>query len=170
MNTKGAKLSKLTDFKKSIKKHADTIQSLVKVKLEKVKEADGNLKEAIDSLFGLFDNHQLVQTKSPLVTFSKTMHFFLPDLFMPIDRKYTLQFFYGKPPYKSENYGRYDLTNTIEKQKQCFLDIFEQFRQFAKKHHETLQKQVDADSRWSRNIPKIIDNIIIAYVSENMKD
>lgn len=170
MNTKGAKLSELSVFKKAIKKHTKTIQSLVGLKLEEVNKDDNTLSTAISSLFGLFDGHQLVQTASPLVTFSKTMHFFLPDLFMPIDRKYTLQFFYGKPPYKNKNYGRQDFMNTVEKQKKCFLKIFEEFRLFAQKHYPVLKEQVDKHSRWNRNIPKIIDNIIIAFVSENMED
>ena len=169
MNTKGAKLSALPDFTKAIKGHISTIQSLAGLRLEEVKESEGQIKVAMNSLFEMFDNHQLVRTESPLVTFSKTMHFFLPDLFMPIDRKYTLQFFYKEPPYKSENYGMHHLTDTIEKQKQCFLQVFEQFRQFAHEHHETLKAQVDKTSRWNHNIPKVIDNIIIAYVSEKME-
>jgi hypothetical protein len=152
MNSRGAKLSTLPDFKRLIKKHANTIQSLAKFKLEKVKATDDSFKEAIDSLFCNLSG--LTQTKAPLVTFAKTMHFLLPDLFMPIDRRYTLRFFYESNPLN---------------QKQCFLQVFEQFRQFAQKHHETLKGQVDKNSHWNRNIPKIIDNIIIAYVSENME-
>ena len=152
MNSRGAKLSKLPDFKKLIKKHADTIGSLYKVKLEKVKATDDALIDTIGSLFCNLDG--LTQTNSTLVTFSKTMHFLLPDLFMPIDRRYTLRFFYESPPIN---------------QKQCFLQVFEQFRQFAQEHHDILKAQVDSNSRWNRNIPKIIDNIIIAYVSEKME-
>ena len=150
MNSRGAKLSAFADFKKTIKKHADTIQSFARYKLEKVKETDDSFKEMIDSLF---DNLCLTQTKSSLVTFSKTMHFLLPDLFMPIDRRYTLRFFYESTPIN---------------QKQCFLQVFEQFRAFAQEHHEILKAQVDKTSCWNCNIPKVIDNSIIAYVSEKM--
>jgi hypothetical protein len=152
MNSRGAKLSELLDFKKSIKKHAKTIQSLAKYKLEKVKEEDDTLKDTISTLFCGLD---LVATDSRLVTFSKAMHFLLPDLFMPIDRRYTIQFFYdGTMP---------------NNQKECFLQVFEQYRQFAQKHHEILKLQVDKTSCWNRNLPKVIDNIIIAYVSEQIK-
>ena len=151
MNSRGAKLCALPDFRKSIRKHANIIQSLAKYKLEKVKSTDDSFSEAIGSLF---DNLRLTQTKSPLVTFSKAKHFLLPDLFMPIDRRYTLRFFYDSVPVD---------------QKQCFLQVFEQFRQFAHEHHETLKAQVDSSSCWNRNMPKVIDNIIIAYMSEKMK-
>ena len=148
MNSRGAKLS--VDFKETVKEHADTIQSLAKYKLEKVKATDEAFTATLDSLFG---NLRLTQTKSSLVTFSKAMHFLLPDLFMPIDRRYTLRFFYELSPVN---------------EKQCFLQVFEQFRQFAHEHHETLKAQVDKTSHWNRNIPKVIDNVIIAYVSEKM--
>jgi hypothetical protein len=151
MNVRRAELRKPCCFIKSIKKHADTIQSLAKVKLERVKESDSGLVDTVDFLF---DNLELVQTKSPLVTFSKAMHFLLPDLFMPIDRRYTLRFFYAHPPAN---------------QKACFLQVFEQYRQFAQEHHALLKAQVDKSSRWNRNIPKVIDNIIIAYVSNKME-
>ena len=150
MNSRGAKLLAFADFKKTIIKQADIIQSLAKYKLEKVKATDDTFTAMIDSLFG---NLRLMQTKSSLVTFSKTMHFLLPDLFMPVDRWYTLRFFYESTPVN---------------EKACFLQVFEQLRQFAHEHHETLKAQVDKTSRWNRNIPKVIDNIIIAYVSEKM--
>ena len=109
---------------------------------------------SLQRLTPLFDDLCLTQTKSSLVTFSKAMHFILPDLFMPVDRWCMLRFFYESTPMN---------------EKQCFLQVFEQFWQFAHKHHETLKAQVDKASCWNRNIPKVIDNIIIAYVSEKMK-
>jgi len=150
MNARGAILSEPADFKKTIKKHADTIESLAKVKLEKVKESDSGL---INTIGSLFDHLHLTQTKSRLVTFSKTMHFLLPNLFMPIDRWYTLRFFYGHPPAN---------------QKACFLEVFEQCRAFAHQHSEALKALENPNSRWNRNVPKIIDNVIIGYVSNKM--
>ena len=140
-----------TDFKKAIIKQADIVQSLTKYKLEKVKATDDTFTATIDSLF---DDLRLTQTKSSLVTFSKAMHFIQPDLFRPVDRWYTLRFFYESTPVNEKTY---------------FLQVFEQFRQFAHEHHETLMAQVDKASCWNRNIPKVIDNIIIAYVSEKME-
>jgi len=151
MNSRGARLSEPADFKRTLKKHADMIQSFAKFKLEKIKESDSGLT---DSICFLFDNLELVQTKSPLVTFSKTMHFLLPDLFMPIDRRYTLRFFYESTPAN---------------QKACFLQVFEQYRQFAHQHSEALKALVNPKSRWNRSIPKVIDNVIIGYVSNKME-
>ena len=151
MNSQKARLSLPAAFKQYLKKHADTIQSLAKIKLERIKESDSEL---IGTIGDLFDNLRLTQTNSPLVTFSKTMHFLLPDLFMPIDRRYTLRFFYEHAP-----------TN----QKACFLQVFEQYRAFSHQHSEALQALADPHSRWNRNVPKIIDNAIIGYVSNKME-
>ncbi|MDR0704972.1 MAG: hypothetical protein LBF88_08290, partial [Planctomycetaceae bacterium] len=141
----------------------EIIQGLTKLRIEKLKETDNQLKEKIDFLF---NNLQLVaENKPPLVTFSKTMHFFLPNLFMPIDRKFTLPFFYRKAPFNPKNHVPFSKDH--QSQIQIFCDIFEQFRQFANKHRSSLETQINPNSRWNRNIPKIIDNIIIAYVINN---
>ena len=48
MNSRGAKLSAFADFKKTIAKQADIIQSLAKYKLEKVKATDDTFIATID--------------------------------------------------------------------------------------------------------------------------
>jgi hypothetical protein len=150
MDNRGAKLTDFETFKNSLQENNDVIQSLAKLRIEKLKETDNQLKETIKSLF---QNLKLVKTNSPLVTFSKTMHFFLPNLFMPVDRKYTIKFFHTTIS-----------SSTSERQFQNFCKIFEQFRQFANENRSILEAQIDPNSRWNKNIPKIIDNIIIAYM------
>jgi len=167
MDNQQAKLSDLPDFKQLIQEHATTIQLFAHLKLEVVKKTDDSFKETMSSLFCNLAG--LTKTKLSLVTFAKAMHFLLPNLFMPIDHKYTLQFFYTDPPYKKKEYVRYYMIDTLDKQKQCFHQVFEQFRQFAQKHHALLTAQVDSCSLWNRNIAKVIDNIVIAYVSEKME-
>ena len=103
MHSRGARLCALTDIKKTIAKQADIIQSLAKYNLEKAKATNNSFNETVDSLF---DNLRLTQMNTLLVTFLKTMHFLLPDIFMPIDRRYTLRFFYESTPVN---------------QKQCFF-------------------------------------------------
>jgi hypothetical protein len=87
--------------------------------------------------------------KPKLVTFSKTLHFFLPDLVVPIDRKYTLQFFYGSTYVPKSD----------QKQFQRFMEIEQQYLK--------LQSNIDfskfIDDKWNLNIPKTLDNLIIGY-------
>ena len=87
----------------------------------------------------------LTQTKLSLVTFVKAVHFLLPDIFMPIDRRYTLQFYYV---------NAFNRTNSMENvidssEKECLHQAFEDYRQFYQKHHALLVAQVDKTSRWS---------------------
>ena len=146
MNQRGAKLSEFNVFKDSLIEHRQLIQSLEKYRIENLDSID-ELKGAIELLF---ENLNLVAEGKPqLVTFSKTLHYFLPDLLMPIDRAYTLMFF-----YKNTNFDK-------NKQVQIYCDIFEQFRLFAKKHINYFDKY---NNLWNINIPKMTDNIIIAYV------
>jgi len=153
MNQRAAKLAKFDLFKQSIFDNKDTIQSLEKYRIEELDTID-IIEKPIRSLF---DKLNLVETKSKLVTFSKTLHFFLPNLLMPIDRAYTLCFFY--------NYYR---EGDFDEQIRIYLDIFDQFRLFARKHIDNNAFK-ERDKRWNKNLPKMIDNIIIAFINKQMK-
>ena len=95
----------------------------------------------------------LVKTKSPLVTFAKTMHFFLPNLVVPIDRRYTCNFFKVYPNRKKG----------FEKEMQLldFINLQKAFMMFSKSFNLSLY--VDPYSVWNLNIPKVIDNMIIGH-------
>jgi len=153
MNQRGAKLSEFEEFKKSLLEHKEIIQSLAKYRIEELECID-SLKESIRFLF--INLNLVAEDKPKLVTFSKTLHFFLPNLLMPIDRAYTLMFFY--------NNVNFDKTKNDE-QIQMYLAIFEQFRLFAKAHFDS-DAFKDCNKRWDKNIPKMIDNMIIAYVRQ----
>lgn len=86
MNSRGAKLLEFGKFENSI---LDNKNLLLKLKKFNIR----NIELAFDDLHELFNKLKLVETKAPLVTFTKTLHFMLPELVVPIDRKYTLSFF-----------------------------------------------------------------------------
>ena len=153
MNSRGAKLSDFEDFKGSIKINKNQIVNLSKYRIEKIQEIEFEMITKI--LEHLFYNLKLVgksknnKEKPRLVTFSKTMHFLLPDLIMPIDRKYTLNFFYNN----------ISVNPKLNLQLQKFLNIFKECSNFALK--SKLNSKLD--DNWNQNIPKIIDNVIIGY-------
>lgn len=98
----------------------------------------------------MFFQMELVHPGKPrLVTYSKTFHFFLPKLFVPIDRKYTLSYFYGNGM----------VPGSLERQFKRFSELHQEFRRFAT--NVALVQAVD--NSWNGNIPKVIDNIIIGY-------
>ena len=153
MNSRGAKLSDFEEFKSSIKTNKKWIIDLSEYKIEKIREME--FKNIIKILERLFNDLKLVgrnknnKEKPRLVTFSKTMHFLLPNLIMPIDRKYTLNFFYNNT----------SINPKLHLQFQKFSDIFKECSNFA------FKSELDSklDSNWNQNVPKIIDNIIIGY-------
>jgi len=149
--SRGKVLVELPDFTNELKKIVVPIQLLAKHKLETL-ECD----ELVKTIGRLFDELQIVRScqKAKLGAFSKTMHFLLPDLFVPMNGEHTLRFYIGHTPTK---YTRDD-------HKDWFLQAFEDCRRYAHEHHEVLKKQVDAGTRWNRSIPKVIDSIIIGYM------
>ena len=153
MNSRGAKLSDFSVFSESIKEHKSDFK---KLEHQKIQDLEKN-KEIIKDLF---DNLKVVdEGKPPLVTFSKTLHFILPDLIAPIDRRYTLRFFYGK--------NTESCFSSKEKQFEVFWHIETEFSKYTQKND--LNSYVDKNG-WNRSIPKIMDNAVIGYISPTVED
>jgi hypothetical protein len=149
MNQRGAKLSEFEIFKTSLLKHQERLESLKDLRIETI----ADFSELMTTVEYLYKNLQLVSPGKPkLVTVSKTLHFFLPDLLMPIDRAYTLTFFYQNVNVPKEE----------DKQLGIYRDILYQFHQLSKSYN--FKRHLDQN--WNRTIPKIIDNIIIAHIQK----
>jgi hypothetical protein len=106
------------------------------------------LEERIDGLvWRLIEGVDLVENEAKLVALTKTLHHLLPDLVVPIDRRYTGAFF-GWSPARMQH-GQRDL----------FRSAFRTFNDIA--------RAVDLPSRsgsaWRSAPSKLIDNAIIAY-------
>jgi hypothetical protein len=150
MNQRGARLSKYNLFRNSLLKNRTIIKSLDKLKIEQVTDT----AEIMEKVQFLFKSLQLVKKGKPkLVTFSKTLHYFLPNLLMPIDRSYTIKFFYNYP----------GLPKDTDQQFIMYSQIFSEFVHLSK----TYDFRKHLDKNWNRSIPKIIDNVIIAYIKKN---
>ena len=155
MNSRGAKLSDFNIFKKSIIQNKSNIIRLSKYKINRLSRKDygyvlGILKELFYKMKLVGKNNNKRNSEKPrLVTFSKTMHFLLTDLVVPIDRKYTLNFFYNNM----------SINKKLDLQFKKFSEIFANCREFA--INTKLKRHLDND--WNLNIPKVIDNIIIGY-------
>ena len=154
MNSRGAKLSDYNVFKNSIIRNKNAIKNLSEYRLQKLSSEKLN-KILMEDGFELFSNLDLVaDTKPRLVTYSKTLHFLLPNLFVPIDRKYTMKYFYGHT----------NIPKNVERQYRRLLDITEEYRLFASLVKISKYK----DTVWNTNIPKTIDNMIIGFMSSNI--
>jgi len=146
MNKRGAKMKPFDDFLKNIQSNSEKILKLSKFKLHEItKDEIWGIKSALKDLFLGLD---LMESKGTFVSNSKVMHYVLPDLVMPMDRTYTLTFFYG---------NGYNINNPTKK----FLDVFTCSWLIAK--DIDLSKYLD--DNWNQTIPKVIDNAIIYKVS-----
>jgi hypothetical protein len=156
MNKLGAKLNDRKSFKDSIIENEEAIEAIQKLQGHKLETID-SFTTIEPEIRTLFENLKLVYGDRPkLVTFAKTMHFFVPNLLMPIDRKYTLSFVYDtQHPTVPTN---------DEEQIQIYKAIFEETREY---YSRILTKEDYLTEGWSRNIPKLIDGLIIAYIKTN---
>jgi hypothetical protein len=152
--------TKLLDFeifKKSIDDNKETIKKIKEYNRLETIDSFSTIEKEIRTLFGKLN---LAVAKSKLVVFSMTMHLFLPDLLMPINRTHTLKFFKKPiPPYdKNETKEEHE-----EKEIKIYKYIFEQSREYS--HKLTPPEDYLQLDGWSRNIPKLIDGLIISHMT-----
>lgn len=153
MNQRGARLSKFDAFIKSILDSKDELYSLNSYRLEDLNQE--HLESVFRTTKKLFKQLELVENGKPkLVTFSKALHYFVPNLTMPVDRAYTLRFYFGNYNVPKEEEKQFDIYWNI------LLDAAEFTRYFDFKKLK--------DDRWNRNTPKMIDNFIIACVKNGL--
>jgi len=155
MNQRGAKLVQVTEFRDSILKHANELSEMKSYRLDLLKP-DG-VMEALSKLKPLFLGLNVMQTQGRIVGVSKTLHFLLPHLVMPVDRRNILDLLYLGAPYSSNP----------EKEFQYFKEILEEYHSLSNK---LSLSSVDVDNvGWNTSIPKMIDNALIAFLSELLK-
>jgi len=148
MNSRGAKLSDFEIFENCLLDNEN-------IKLLDSLKGKTNLiinEDIINTLKKLFYKLTLVDNdKPPLVTFSKAMHFFFPELVVPIDRKYSCNYFYNS----------ITISKNIDDQWEMFIEIQKEFYDFIKNNNNMLIKYLD--NRWNLCTTKIMDNMIIGY-------
>ena len=151
MNSRGAKLQDYERFKDSIYKTKNLFIELNRYSLKDIN--DQKVRDVLNKLF--FESDLVAEGKPPLVTFSKTLHFMLPNLIGPIDRKYTLQFFYQNT----------NVPKSLERQFERFMEIEEKYNAIAQK----IQFDKYRNSNWNSSIPKMVDNTIIGHMKLEAK-
>jgi hypothetical protein len=142
------RMADFNDFKKSIRDNTDFFVRLSKEKLEKT-----NLEDLREVILKIFDSLLVMERKEApkFVANSKIMHYLLPDLIPPMDRKYIASFFYIR--FKKENND--------------FWEVLSKFKEIAVKLNLT---QDDLKNEWDISIPKIIDNAIIGFNRKQRDD
>lgn len=149
MNKRGARLVDLQTMCNSIISYRENLNILYKYRLEMLTEDD--FQKVLQLLKVLFWGLKIMKTKRRIVGVSKALHFFLPDLVIPVDSSNTMPAFYG--------YNRYDANE--EKEYKTFSDILEKSCKIAKRLNLS---KLDVDGwHWSCSVPKLIDNAIFGF-------
>lgn len=151
-NQKLGKLKDFSIFAESIKKHQENFKELSPLKLRDLDEWDW--EECREIFEDLFSDLELVNGKSSVIAFSKVLHFMLPNLIVPIDRKNIMRFFYGK---------KYSCFKSLENQYQTFWNLETVFSEFVKRNKVSQY----IDDTCNLNIPKILDNAIIGKLLQD---
>lgn len=139
MDSREAKMKYFDEFKSSILENKERFIQLSSYRLESL--SGMTLGEVRMRLGQIYDDLHVMLSSAKLVSNSKVMHFILPDLVMPMDRKHTLTYFFGNT---NESNG-------------LFLKIFGFSHEIAKK--TDLRQFLDGE--WNLSVPKVIDNAII---------
>src|SRR5665647_899414 len=111
----------------------------------------------------LLDNIDVMQSESKLVGSSKVIHHLLPDLVPPIDREYTLRFFYG------DLTSKYTPLFQKDEESNLFIEIVGYFQNICDKL-QLDEGDCDKTKSFNTSIPKIIDNSIIGLVRSARSD
>lgn len=150
----GAKMPEYNVFRDSILRNRETLEALRYKRIEELSNSElGKVIQQIEELCFSDYGIQATTTGSKLVSSSKTLAHILPDLVPPIDREYTVTYFYGNK-------------NLSDKRSRDLLHIM------LKLVHEVFQQKVFPSKAQTYQqtcgiivpLPKIIDNVIIDIV------
>jgi hypothetical protein len=147
MNKRGARLVSFDIFVKSVRFWKRSLVRLYEYKLhEDIESEFSSINEVLEKVFC---NLRVMESKRRIVGVSKTLHFLLPDLVMPVDGRYTLEAFYG--------YNKF--SNIAKQEFKTFKNIFESTFEIATRLDLT---PLDVDGvQWKTSVPKLIDNAVI---------
>lgn len=145
--------TKLVDFDKF--KESVMSQKEIFLQLRGKRITELNVETSLSNqLQALLENLKIGEGETKLIFNSKAVHHLLPDLMPPIDRQYTLLFFYN-----SKNPSHLD---------DCFSEIFPKFVEIAVQKKNSIYNRVGEGFHTSET--KVIDNAIVGYVlKKNLK-
>jgi hypothetical protein len=156
MDSRGAKLKGFESFVRGIRSNREQIVNLSTYTLDSLVEQDeDSVMRVISNIWQVILAIGVAQGKSQLVAGSKTLHHLLPDLVPPIDRRYTLKFFF-------------DRTN-IANAKSDFAGVFINYLYIFEVAEETIRKIVGEANPLNSSVTKVIDNAIIAYQAKGKR-
>ena len=163
-----AKLVDFSDFKNSILAYKDQLQLMTSLSMVCC-DAD-EYSGYIDQLKAVYYNLKVSISEATIVSNSKTLAHILPNLIPPIDRQYTIRFFTQKNKNFFSNSGGFknvSLPQGIENQFHDFKSYCCMIKGLLDKCDNTMF--VIHEESFNTSYPKIMDNLIMAFVKGTSK-
>jgi hypothetical protein len=142
-----AKLTEFPVFRATLCSFLDEVEDLRRTSICELTEQE--TETVLKRLAVLVATTGITASAAPLVANTKTLHFLLPDLMPPIDRRYTCRFFYGRtqPPGGAA---------------QVFTHVFASLASLARRHAVAVRKATG--SYICLGHAKALDNAIVGFV------
>jgi hypothetical protein len=151
MGPRGAKLVEFATFQDSFRQRAEQIQQLGSLSICEVDTRD--IPHVARLLWNIISRLRVGMGETKIVAGSKALHHVLPNLVPPIDRQYTLRFFYN---HTTLNRG--DET--------AFLEIYPCFHRIATSRRDVIQSRMGKGMNTSPT--KVVDNTIVGYCLKHL--
>jgi len=152
MGPTGAKLAEMEELKKSLSRHARSIQELEYLIITEIEKEQ--VEHVVHLLWNIISNLKIGLARTKIVAGSKALHHLLPDLIPPIDRQYTLRFFYNN-------------TSLNRGDEIAFREMYPRFHQIAVSCESKIESRLGRGMNTS--ITKVIDNAIVGYGLKHLK-
>jgi len=164
-----AKIVEFPEFKRAILNFRDELQRFYHLSMDSCTQEQ--YEKYIDDLKQVYYGLNVSSSEATIVANSKTLAHILPDLIPPIDRHHTVRFFKQNKRdffYQSgKNRGKYravSLPKDIDKQFNDFKKYCCRIKMlFDRSNHQSFV--IDKES-FNTSYPKIMDNLIIAFVKD----
>lgn len=159
-----AKMVEFDDFKRSILENNDKLLQMRTLRMDSCTQ--GEYKECLENLKEIYFTLKVSISDATIVAHSKTLAHILPQLIPPIDRQYTVRFFTQDNKRFFTGSGKYrqiNLPQGIEAQYESFSKYSYRMKVLFDRCDQQLFK---IDSMFNTSYPKIIDNLIMAFVKE----
>jgi len=146
------KLAELKDIKESFRKLKDQISTLEYLEITNIQE--GDIFSVTSALWKILSNIKISISQTKIVANSKALHHILPELMPPIDREYTLRFFYNH-------------TTLNQDDEIVFKEIYPYFHKIASVCKNKIMSYIGEGMNTSQT--KVVDNAIVGFVLKELK-
>ena len=160
-----AKMVEFPKFRNSIIKHRDRLHQLYSLKMDLCDQKQYG--KYIEDLKQIYSSLEVSTSDATIVAHSKTLAHILPNLIPPIDRQYTIRFFTQEYKDFFAKSGKYRQVN-LSKDRDAQFSDFKKYCCRIKMLIDQCDHQlftIDKET-FNTSFPKIMDNLIMAFVKD----